>query len=608
MNQIIRKTKLLSKQAFNSNKIFSRTRHCISNSLTNLYKSVSFPISISPENRIRKKQFKDEDLENRRTKRINKTLFFLKEIDHIEHILPPLASQMEHEKVFSKLQQLLPQELLVKKKENLVKYSLGSKAIPEELLKKQETFTIEKFEKYKAEIVKRFPELEEYDLEKRLAKMTFDERVKYFVDMICLESDGSDTKDELRHMIDLIKENRKKSLQQDEALKNTSSELSDALEDYLMEDPESESVFDPDRVLKLLEENTPVEELTIEDARIIMEKLNEEVNYLDAYYKNKIYMDEMRLISLQHLTWEMREEKEETYQITDNNEHLVRRHFDKIDKYYDYSRSEHIARKVHSYATTLDNHRVDVGLIFNRPPIFIHVPEKEIEFMKYRRNTMNKYYLDMTKYIQEFEVFDDVKRDISTQSYGGKEINLPNMRALKTNDNKRGMKNISEFNNNDYDFYSSHSKFYKIVDPDILDSKSIQTESCYDVYLVCKNKFTGRWEFPTMPLRNGDSFKDAKRRFLFNLVKNEFKYHLPPNFKPIMQLSREFFEFEREDIKNKGLAGSRSYYFISYHLEGRPFIFPNELHPYVDFAWASKGRLKEFMTKEYYESVVDCLR
>ena len=55
------------------------------------------------------------------------------------------------------------------------------------------------------------------------------------------------------------------------------------------------------------------------------------------------------------------------------------------------------------YAETKDKFRVDVGLLVMRPPIFMHMSERDVEFLKYRNDFMNEYNCDLRQYLKDIE-------------------------------------------------------------------------------------------------------------------------------------------------------------------------------------------------------------
>lgn len=54
------------------------------------------------------------------------------------------------------------------------------------------------------------------------------------------------------------------------------------------------------------------------------------------------------------------------------------------------------------YAFSRDFMRVDLGLIIQRPAIFMHMNKKDAEFLKDRCHHMNEYYMDLKKYVDQF--------------------------------------------------------------------------------------------------------------------------------------------------------------------------------------------------------------
>ena len=90
-----------------------------------------------------------------------------------------------------------------------------------------------------------------------------------------------------------------------------------------------------------------------------------------------------------------------------------------------------------------------------------------MEFGKYRRNIMKKYYLDQTKYIEELEQFNDLPGSFWDTCSGQFKIsndNKPNLRRWNTLEKK-------------YDFYCYNSKHFTLTDPDVKNPQSIQYES-----------------------------------------------------------------------------------------------------------------------------------
>lgn len=83
------------------------------------------------------------------------------------------------------------------------------------------------------------------------------------------------------------------------------------------------------------------------------------------------------------------------------------------------------------------------------------------------------------------------------------------MRELKPNvednyDNPTNMNNYPSHKVVDEDgkehSYAAYSKVWSRIDPEIDDPHHYHTHSAHTIYLLFKNKHTGVWEFPTMPM------------------------------------------------------------------------------------------------------------
>lgn len=87
-----------------------------------------------------------------------------------------------------------------------------------------------------------------------------------------------------------------------------------------------------------------------------------------------------------------------------------------------------------------------------------------MEFGKYRRRMFKKHYFNIDKFLEEIEAFNDVSSEY---------WDVINSQTRNNNDNKP---NIRKWNpeKNTYDLYSSNSKHWSFVDPNVKDLKSIQ--------------------------------------------------------------------------------------------------------------------------------------
>ena len=110
-----------------------------------------------------------------------------------------------------------------------------------------------------------------------------------------------------------------------------------------------------------------------------------------------------------------------------------------------------------------------------------------------------------------------------------------------------------------------------------------------------------------MSLYNGDSFYDTKFKLFFCLSQEEFKIFYPSPY-PVFHVTRDFHEYEKEDPKNKGLEGVRTFYFDAQHFRGAAKISPNAKHPYVDHVFSPKKELCNYVNKNYWQAIVPSLQ
>jgi hypothetical protein len=54
------------------------------------------------------------------------------------------------------------------------------------------------------------------------------------------------------------------------------------------------------------------------------------------------------------------------------------------------------------YAFSRDFMRVDIGLIIMRAPIFMQMHDRDAAFLRARTHHMNEYYMDLKKYVDQF--------------------------------------------------------------------------------------------------------------------------------------------------------------------------------------------------------------
>ena len=241
--------------------------------------------------------------------------------------------------------------------------------------------------------------------------------------------------------------------------------------------------------------------------------------------------------------------------------------------------------------------RIDLGLIISRPAIFMHMHDRDIEFMKARADIMNEFHCDHKKYIEEFEEVSKLNEHVLSGNPYSNDKNLDNYPTHKYTDPSSG----------ETQEYAAASKNFTKVDPETKDTKSIHYAPGDATYLILKNKFTDEWEFPTSNMFFGQSFLRVKQNLFVNLTGNKWKIKYNGTMPQVHSLRRLTIA-EQEDPRNEGLKGVRTYYFFAHHLRGLPEMSINEEMPYNDFAWVPKRQMNEFFTKEYYEVFIHALR
>ena len=109
------------------------------------------------------------------------------------------------------------------------------------------------------------------------------------------------------------------------------------------------------------------------------------------------------------------------------------------------------------FATDSELHRIDIGLMINRPPIYFYISEQEMALMKYRYETGHKY-----KYIAPLpKDAMDFKRHLPVHNLSGIEIDNTPTHRIRHEDGTATS-------------YSVNANYFTHVDPNINDNHSIQ--------------------------------------------------------------------------------------------------------------------------------------
>ena len=244
--------------------------------------------------------------------------------------------------------------------------------------------------------------------------------------------------------------------------------------------------------------------------------------------------------------------------------------------------------KTQFYQSSVDNMRVDCGLIIIRPPIFLSQSKTDYEFLRFRHKIMSEYHIDLRKY------HDGWAKESKTVS------SLESKNPLLSLNNKDNMptKEVKNQDGKKVKHYGA-SKYWRLVNPNVTDHHSLHYASSQRIYLLFKNKYTDEWEFPTKPVYGGDSFGYVRMKLFSDLTDDKWLVRHLQN-SPAVSTLRPFTKAEQQERLNSILSGVRTYYFHAFHLRGLPqFNFQNT--DYQDYAWVPKNEMNQFLTKDKFE-------
>eukprot|EP00340_Litonotus_pictus_P004314 CAMPEP_0170517512 /NCGR_PEP_ID=MMETSP0209-20121228/3480_1 /TAXON_ID=665100 ORGANISM="Litonotus pictus, Strain P1" /NCGR_SAMPLE_ID=MMETSP0209 /ASSEMBLY_ACC=CAM_ASM_000301 /LENGTH=572 /DNA_ID=CAMNT_0010802783 /DNA_START=243 /DNA_END=1961 /DNA_ORIENTATION=- len=545
------------------------------------------------------------------------------------------------------------EDLLAKEKRlKFLKLSTGAK---DSQLKQTSLITLEQFVRLKEVIVKKYPQLAEFDFDKNIAAIEDrNERIDYIADnyytnqmknFLIFEEmeidEGSGRPETI--LIERPKEVMDQIFKWYEAEKKKEKDLSF-----------SRAGSDLDNVKKLLSnEDDAITSLGSIKPEVIARILTKDqcksilalpffrINFIEAYNRNHYNSLEFAMahsranLKRDYLTrYSFKYDIEDDIHPLQDSKYKNRVYKSDLNafrlKFYqsklslEYTYQPRLFNRLNRYAQTSDNHRIDAGLILCRLPIFLHIDKTEMDYMFYKNKFNSTYGIQLENSKNDFNSFNMIEspmwKDIETTILECEE-NSPNLRIKKHKQKLEGpykereLKTayINSYNLKDnfvddpFNVYSSNSKHYLRVDPLVKDPKNIQTHpSCY-VYYIAKNKLSGRWEFPTASLNEGVQFRDALENLVLRLSGNNFSAYFPGT-PPILQVQREFFTHEKADNYNKKLEGVRTLYFQAFHDRGTAMLLESARHNYTDFALVRKDDMHKYFEEDYYQTVVPTLK
>ena len=232
--------------------------------------------------------------------------------------------------------------------------------------------------------------------------------------------------------------------------------------------------------------------------------------------------------------------------------------------------------------------RIDIGLVIQRPPIFMQLRQREMDFLQLRSRIMNEYFCNSKQYIEEIEEVSKLNEDILADHAQASPMNLDNFPTHR------------DANGNTY---CGASKHFSKADPACDDPRSLHYAGEDRVYLLLKNKYTGKWEFPTGKIYIGQSFLRAKQNLFVEYSNNDWKVKFYGSV-PLVHTIRDMTEVEKNDKLNYGYKGVRTYFFGAHHWRGLP-VFDYENTDHEDHAWVPKRQLNEYFDEEYHKIFID---
>lgn len=280
------------------------------------------------------------------------------------------------------------------------------------------------------------------------------------------------------------------------------------------------------RKLNVLKMNTQHREFTYEQPEMIYDKKTGDVIIVDKSLERKKSVVQ----SFDDLEQERKALSQELGKVTSDAERA------KVEaEWFHRLQSKYEIDPLKFHVFTRDFFRVDVGLIIQRPPIFMKMTRRDVEQLKRRSQIMNEHYVDMKKYNEDFREICKLNSDILENNPYCSTQNLDNYPTHR--DPSSG------------ETYCAASKHWEKVDPKMQDHHSIHYAAEDRTYLLFRNKYTGEWQFPTQPMKFGLSFTRSKQNFFSSFSGDKWRIRFV-GMLPQQHTVRHFTEAEREDPMN----------------------------------------------------------
>lgn len=273
---------------------------------------------------------------------------------------------------------------------------------------------------------------------------------------------------------------------------------------------------------------------------------------------------------------------------------------------------------------TTDTYELQAGLMVVRDPIWVLHDDVEVDWFKTRYKVLNDTGRVANLKIKDYEhdrAEDSIENDRNVR-----------MRILeRMMDNKEDLKYTP----------LKDSVHFLEADPNEKDPHSIAYAGGYRVWLLLKEKATGKWVFPIMRMVGNQSFAEVRRKIMKEIFDNKLNVHLlgPSPVKvdivnhkePVpVQRPRQVYEdiydlyFNRskllfpqakdQDIEKylmkrysisrhvesntKEVKGKKSFYWRALYDNGSISLKPES--PYNDWAWVPKLEMNRYLDEENY--------
>lgn len=236
-----------------------------------------------------------------------------------------------------------------------------------------------------------------------------------------------------------------------------------------------------------------------------------------------------------------------------------------------------------NFVVTSDFHRIDVGVILCRRPIFFDLEEPEFEQISREHELMMKNNL-YGPFPKELGTFD--RSDVESPAVSSDET--------PTHFRKNPDGTVS--------YHRPASKLFKYVQPDVFDPHHLHTHGIYNVFYLVKQR--GQWRFPQTPATMNSTLNNTKTALMSKLTANEFSILFSSKYPLCVQrASIPPAELEHNEYMSK-CVGRKVFYYQAFHDSG----LTKRVNDAEDYAWVPKPLLNKYLTREDFEAVLPHLK